>query len=300
MKNSLRSLSADQLDKLIDDAEKLFLEGQCCPLKCGGGDIRPCGAVSDGIKVASFAVHDGEEPPVSGWSGAGNVFFSGCPAKCVFCQNWPISHQNNGKIYSVEEFSENIVKLTKKKVHNINLVTGDHYLGRVLRSFKGILDVLTLPVVYNCSGAHPEEIFKIILMISDIFLFDVKYSSDNLSKEFSNISEYVKYNRKCLDMLLEKKIPWIEDELGILKKGLIIRHLVLPNHIENSIGVIELLNEYKKKGLDFKLSLMSQYFPAHKAFENELISRKVTLEEYSIVTDLVEKYEIDGWIQDLE
>jgi len=300
MKNSLNSLSEEQLNSLILKAEDLFKTGTCCPLRCGGSDIRPCGAVEEGIKAASFSVHDGEEPPVSGWSGAGNIFFSGCSAKCVFCQNWPISHDNNGKVYSIEKFGENVVKLLKKKVHNINLVTSDHYLGRILESFHNIKSELTVPVVYNCNGAHTKELFEIILEISDIFLFDVKYATDAPSAQFSNIKEYVKYNRMCLEMLLAKNIPWTENEVGILKKGLIIRHLVLPGFVENSLQVVELLNEFKNLGLDFKLSLMSQYFPAYKAFNHPLINRKLTVEEYSQVTSLVEKYEIDGWIQEIE
>jgi len=300
MKNLLQSFCEESLEKLVLQAENLFEKGLCCPLKCGGGTKRPCGAVESGIKVASFAVHDGEEPPVSGWNGAGNIFFSGCPAKCIFCQNWPISHENNGGLYSLDEFGENILKLLKKKVHNLNLVTGDQYLGRILRSFQKIRDKITVPIVYNCNGAHTEELFRIILAVSDIFLFDVKYSDDAPSRDFSRIKEYVKHNRNCLEMLLEKNIPWVEDDLGILKKGLIIRHLVLPGHVENSLKVVEILDEFRSRGLNFRLSLMSQYFPAYKALENEKIGRRVTIEEYSAVTDMVEKYEIDGWIQDLE
>jgi putative pyruvate formate lyase activating enzyme len=298
MKNLLNSLSEERLNELVLKAEDLFRKGECCPVNCGGGDIRPCGAVKDGIKAASFAVHEGEEPPVSGWNGAGNIFFSGCSAKCVFCQNWPISHENNGKIYSVEEFGENVLKLIKKNVHNINLVTADHYLGIVLRSFAKIKENLNIPIVYNCNGAHTEELFKIILEVSDIFLFDVKYATDLPSSELSCIREYVSYNQRCLEMLLEKNIPWVENDLGILQKGLIIRHLVLPGYIDNSLQVVELLNNLKKRGLDFKLSLMSQYFPAHLAHGIEKINRRLTPEEYSKVTDLVEKYEIDGWIQE--
>lgn len=300
MKNFLNSLSEQELSALISKAQGLFESGLCCPLECGGSFPRPCGAVESGIKAASFSVHDGEEPPVSGWNGAGNIFFSGCSAKCVFCQNWPISHENNGRVYSIEEFGENVVKLLKKKVHNINLVTSDHYLAGILESFRNIRNELTVPVVYNCNGAHVKELFEIILEISDIFLFDVKYADDAPSIEFSNIKEYVRYNTACLDRLLERNIPWVENDLGILQKGLIIRHLVLPGYVENSVKVIEKLKKYKDNGLNFKLSLMSQYFPAYKAHDHPSISRKLTKEEYSQVTSLVEKYDIEGWIQDLE
>jgi len=299
MKNSLNSLSEKELSKLTAVAQELFEKGECCPLRCGGGEVRPCNAVKEGIKVASFAVHEGEEPPVSGWNGAGNIFFSGCSAKCVFCQNWPISHENNGGIYSISDFADNVLRLLNKKVHNINLVTSDHYFGRVIKAFHSIKDKINVPIVYNCNGAHTEELFRMILKISDIFLFDVKYSDDSLSTEFSNIKEYVRYNEMCLDMLYKSKVKWVENDLGILEKGLIIRHLVLPGQVENSIGVIETLRNYKEMGLDFKLSLMSQYFPAHLAFKNSKINRPVTKKEYEKVKKLALKYQFDGWIQEL-
>ncbi|MGI6395344.1 MAG: radical SAM protein [bacterium] len=299
MKNLLNSLSAENFQRVTQKALDIFDRGECCPLKCGGGEVRPCGAVKEGIKVASFAVHDGEEPPVSGWNGAGNIFFSGCSVKCIFCQNWPISHGNNGKVYSLEEFQKRVLNLMKKGVHNINLVTPDHYLGRTLKSLAGIREEVNVPLVFNSSGAHTKELFEVALEVSDIFLLDVKYSDDSLSAEVSGIKEYVKYNTICLDMLLENEIKWVENSLGILQKGLIIRHLVLPGHIENSIQVIEKLLEYRKKGLNFKLSLMSQYFPAFKAVNHAEIGRRLTKKEYSKVVELVEKNKIDGWIQPL-
>jgi len=298
MKNSLNLLSESNFNDIVKRAQAICSVGECCPILCGG-ESRPCGRVGKGIKVASFAVHDGEEPPVSGWNGAGNVFFSGCSARCIFCQNWPISHENNGKVYSEEEFVQNILKLIDKKVHNINLVTSDHYLDRVLSSFQNIREKIIVPVAYNCNGSHTEELFEIVLKISDILLFDVKYADNDLSKKFSCINDYHKYNKMNLEMLLKKNIPWIENDLGILQKGLIIRHLVLPGHIKNSLKVIEILKSYQDRGLQFKLSLMSQYFPAYKAVTHPEINRKLTPNEYSQVAELVEKYSIDGWVQEL-
>ena len=144
----------------------------------------------------------------------GTSFFSGCSARCIFCQNWPISHENNGKVYTKEEFSENILKLISKKVHNINLVTSDHYLDRILSSFANVREKLTVPICYNCNGSHAEDMFRIILEISDILLFDVKYADNNLSEKFSSICDYHKYNKMNLEMLLEKNIPWIENDSG--------------------------------------------------------------------------------------
>ncbi len=295
MKNLLNSLSENRLSQILQTVRSICDDGLCCPIQCGG--TNPCGRVDEGIKVASYAVHDGEEPPVSGWNGAGNIFFSGCSARCIFCQNWPISHENNGKIYTEKEFGENILKLIKKKVHNINLVTSDHYLDRVVSSFAEIREKITVPICYNCNGSHTEELFKIILEISDILLFDVKYVDNDLSKKFSCINDYHKYNKMNLEMLLEKNIPWIENDLGILQKGLIIRHLVLPGQVENSIEVVKMLKDYQDRGLNFKLSVMSQYFPAYKAVDHPDINRKLTEDEYSQIAQLVEELSIDGWVQ---
>lgn len=298
MKNSLNLLSESDFNDIVKRTQSICKAGKCCPISCGG-ESRPCGRSGNGIKVASFAVHDGEEPPVSGWNGAGNVFFSGCSARCVFCQNWPISHENNGKVYSEEEFAENILKLVNKKVHNINLVTSDHYLDRILSAFEKIREKIIIPVCYNCNGSHTEDLFKIVLNISDILLFDVKYADNDLSKKFSSIHDYHSFDKMNLEMLLKKNIPWIENDLGVLQKGLIIRHLVLPGYVENSLEVIKILKNYQDRGLQFKLSLMSQYFPAYKAVTYPEINRKLTNDEYSQVSELVEKYSIDGWVQEL-
>lgn len=298
MKNSLNLLSESDFNDIVKHAQAICEAGECCPIFCGG-ESRPCGRTENGIKVASFAVHDGEEPPVSGWNGAGNIFFSGCSARCIFCQNWPISHENNGKIYSEDEFSKNILKLVNRKVHNINLVTSDQYLDRILFAFKNVREKIAVPISYNCNGSHTKDLFEIILKISDILLFDVKYADNDLSEKFSCINDYHRYNKMNLEMLLEKSIPWVENDLGILQRGLIIRHLVLPGQVENSIEVIEILKNYQDRGLNFKLSLMSQYFPAYKAVDHPEINRKLTPEEYSQVSELVEKYSIDGWVQEL-
>ena len=185
-------------------------------------------------------------------------------------------------------------------MHNINLVTSDHYLGKVLRAFKKIRSEIKVPIVYNCNGAQTEELFKIILQISDIFLFDVKYVTNEAPRELCAIKNYADVVRKCLDMLLEKNIPWVEDDLGILQKGLIIRHLVLPNYIDNSLETLRVLNDYREKGLNFKIALMSQYFPAYKALDNPKLNRQLHKDEYAQVAELADEFGFDGWIQDLE
>ena len=297
-KNLLNSLSTDQISLLLKRAETVANSGKCCPTLCGKRyNDPPCGAVKDGIKVASFAVHDGEEPCISGWNGAGNIFFSGCTLQCVFCQNWPISHNLNGRVYSDSEFKTEVIKMMSKKVHNINLVTSDHYLFQVLKSLIDIKDNIEIPISYNCSGYFAEETLDIILKFADIFLYDVKYCSMEHSKRYSKFKGYVNASWKGVERLLEESIPWIENDLGLLKRGLIFRHLVLPGLVDDSIEVLEKLAEFQKRGLKFKLSLMSQYFPAHKSQQYPEIDRKITEDEYLKVSTCMDKLEIDGWIQ---
>ncbi len=302
MKILLRDLSDSKYKELSKNAEELFKSGRCCPRECGVGrkkSSRPCGALENNIKVASFAVHTGEEPPVSAKNGAGNIFFSGCALRCDFCQNWPISHNLNGKAYSNAEFADKIIKLQKKGVHNINLTTGDHYVSHFLKSMSVHRKKINVPVLFNCSGYVKPDFLKILLQFCDGFLFDAKYNDSEPALKYSNAPDYPDFLKKALDIFLKANIHWSENSEGIMQSGLIIRHLVLPGHMENSMGVIKLLHEYQKRGLVFKLSLMSQYFPAHKADTIVPIDRKVKAEEYYRLRQLVEKYDMDGWFQDI-
>jgi len=298
MQNFLNTLSNTEITTLLRSLEQVWSGGECCPKKChGAGGNPPCHRIESGIKVASFAVHDGEEPPVSGWNGAGNVFFSGCNLGCVFCQNWPISHNNTGNIYQHEEFIQKLRNLLKKGVHNLNFVTPDHYVFPLIKSLVEMRDEITVPIVWNCSGYFEPTALLAVRKIADIFLLDVKYADSSLAKRCSNVANYPEIIRQVLHSFVKNSLPWIENELGILQKGLIIRHLVLPGNVKNSLDVMDMLENSKKEGLDFKLSLMNQYFPAFKALEMDELSRKVSDDEYGQVVKRAEKYGFDGWIQ---
>lgn len=299
MKNFLNTLSDKDTHTLLAVVKTMWLEGKCCPKKChGGAGNPPCHRVSDGLKVASFAVHDGEEPPISGWNGAGNIFFSGCNLACVYCQNWPISHNNSGNTYSKDAFIQKIRELLKKKVHNLNFVTPDHYLFPVMNALFAMRGEISVPIVWNCSGYFEKEALVAVREIADIFLLDVKYADSALAKVVSHVSDYPERIEDTLQNFVDLPLLWEEDELGILKKGLIIRHLVLPGSVENSLAVLDMLNRFRSQGLQFRISLMNQYFPAFQALDMENLSRAVTDEEYALVVKRAEKYDFDGWIQD--
>ncbi|MBP7901425.1 MAG: hypothetical protein KA015_01275 [Spirochaetes bacterium] len=299
----LNSLSENELSALIESARLITSEGKCCPLSCGinrNENLPLCGAVHDAVKVASFAVHKGEEPPVSGERGAGNVFFSGCSLGCVFCQNYPFSALNNGKNYSSEAFAEKMLYLAdKKKVHNINFTTADHYLLETLKALSIIRNRISIPLSFNCSGYFSIESLSITYRIADIFLFDLKYSDKNLSRRYSRVQDYVERSYEASDFFINNPVVWNENN-GLLESGLIFRHLVLPSALNNTKGVIDRLVKLKSRGVDFRLSLMCQYFPAYKALDGNFpeLENKTSEDEYDEAVEYMNDSGIDGWIQE--
>jgi putative pyruvate formate lyase activating enzyme len=302
MNTRLQNLSASQLADLADRAVRLASSGFCCPRQCGidrSVTNPPCGAQSGSVRVASFHPHKGEEPPVSGTCGAGNVFFSGCTLACVFCQNFPFSHYNNGKDFSIEEFAAKLMELQDKGVHNLNFTTFDHYISEVLRALQLVKDDVRVPISNNCSGYFMPETLSIALEFCDIFLYDVKYSDASLAARYSLGADYVQRNRAGLDMIFERGLPWMEED-GLLRSGLIVRHLVLPGALENTFGVLDDLARRRDEGLDFALSLMAQYFPAYRSKEFPEIDRKLTADEYDKAVERMEELGFEGWAQELE
>ncbi len=246
-------------------------------------------------KIARIAPHFWEEPCISGTKGSGTVFFSGCTLKCVFCQNYEISALNQGKEISPYRLSEEYRKLEQLGVHNINLVSACHYIPAVLESFE--IYKPNIPIVYNSGGYEKVETLKMLEGIVDIYLPDFKYSDDTLAKEYSFAPNYVATTKLAIDEMLRQAGAPVFDDNGIIKKGVIVRHLILPNHTKNSIGVLEILKEnYNNKIL---VSLMGQYVPHGKAMDFEKLSRKITKREYKKVSDKLIELELDGFMQEL-
>lgn len=302
MNTRLQNLSMQDLDALVRRAEALSASGSCCPRQCGGNRSvfpAPCGASGGKIRVAAFHPHKGEEPPVSGTHGAGNVFFSGCTLSCVFCQNFPFSHLHNGNEYTVDEFAAKLLELQDKGVHNINFTTFDHYIAETLRALRLVKDEIRVPVANNCSGYYMPETLSVMLEFCDIFLYDVKYADGSLAARYSAGPDYAERSRAGLSLIQERGVPWIEEN-DLLKSGLIIRHLVLPGAVDNTLAVLDCLARRRDGGLDFALSLMSQYFPAYRAAEFPEINRRLTDDEYSLALDRMEELGFEGWAQELE
>ncbi|MBQ7668533.1 MAG: radical SAM protein [Clostridia bacterium] len=260
---------------------------ELCPRKCGVNRLENklgfCGAGND-IRVARASLHKWEEPCLSGTNGSGTVFFSYCTLKCVFCQNYNLSHENFGKEITIEKLSDIFLTLQEKKAHNINLVTPTHYIPQIIEAIKmSRKNGLTLPIVYNSSGFENPEIIKLLSGYIDIYLPDFKYFDNTLAKKYSLANNYFEYATKSIEEML-KQVGEPKFDGDILKRGVIIRHLILPGFTEDSKKILKYLYEnYKDK---VYISIMNQYTPIHKNLTNySEIDKKLTEKEYDEVID---------------
>jgi len=251
------------------------------------------------LRIASHNLHFGEEPPISGVTGSGTIFFSGCTLKCIFCQNFPISQLNNGKNYSIEELSSILIDLQNRGAHNINLVSPTQYLLHFVSALRIAAGKgLNIPIVFNSGGYERIEVIKELENIVDIYMPDFKYSDPEISKKYSGVSDYPETAFRAISEMYRQVGPLKTDKNDIAVKGVIIRHLILPGHKENSINVLK-----KIGGSNFRnsyLSLMSQFFPAYRSTDNKEIQRRLTPEEYEEVKSIaLEVGLVNGWFQDI-
>lgn len=270
-----------------------------CPRECGVNRQEKAGICgsSDKIKIAKVMLHHWEEPPISGTNGSGAIFFSGCPLKCVYCQNKEISHGGIGKEYTVFELASIMLELQDKGAHNINLVTPTHFSEQISDALSLIRTELKIPVVYNTSGYEKPEIIKKIAEGVSVFLVDLKYFSSELSEKYSKCKDYYIYAKASLKEMLLAKPKCIFDESGIMTEGVILRHLVLPSCRLDSVAILEDI----KKDFDissFKLSLMSQYTPEFYDGDFKELKRRITSFEYESVLSRAIELGYDGYFQE--
>ncbi len=274
-----------------------------CPRRCNvnrlNGEIGYCKA-GNKVKIAKACLHYFEEPCLSDEDGAGTIFFTGCNLSCKFCQNYKISQNDLGREIDVEELASIMLKLQDEGANNIDLVTGFMYIPQIIEAIKlAKKEGLTIPIVYNSSGYELVESLKLLEGFIDIYLPDFKYYYDELARNLSNAENYFKIAKSAIKEMM-RQIPYEEyDENGIMKKGVIIRHLVLPNHIQNSKQILKWIKKNLKE--DVKLSIMAQYFPTYKAIEEGDINRKLTSEEFNDIENFVYNLNFkNGYIQYLE
>lgn len=289
---------------MIEQQEKIKKLEKCniCPHKCNinrnEGKIGRCKSTNK-VKIALYSTHNFEEPCISGEKGSGTIFFSNCNLNCVFCQNYEISQLGKGKEITTEELTEILLKQQEKDVENINLVTPTSYVPQIIKAIKKAKEKgLKIPIVYNTNGYENVETIQMLEGLIDIYLPDLKYIDEELAKKYSKIDNYFETTTKAIkEMINQVGMPQLNDK-GIMQKGVMIRHLVLPNHIENSKKVLKWIKENLPKQI--YVSIMAQYFPTYKAKEIEDLNRKLTKEEWEEIENYVEELNIEnGYMQEL-
>lgn len=270
-----------------------------CPRECGTDRSKTSGfcGCGSGIKIARAAPHFWEEPCISGARGSGAVFFSGCSLKCCYCQNYKISGEGFGREVTAERLARIFLELQDKGVHNINLVTAAQYLPGVLRALDIAKPALHIPVVYNTSGYERIEAIRALKGYADIYLPDIKYYSPEISLKYSQAGDYFEIASAAVKEMTGQTGAIGYDEHGVMQRGVLIRHMVLPGHREDSIKILRWISDNLPKD-KFTLSLMSQYTPVHEAAEHAEINRRVTTFEYEAVVKEALRLGLDnGFIQ---
>lgn len=269
-----------------------------CPRKCGinrDNAVGFCG-VTNTVKIARAGLHYWEEPIISGKEGSGTIFFSGCNLKCVYCQNYDISSQAFGKEISVERLAEIFKELEDKGANNINLVTPSHYVDQIISALK--IYRPNIPIVYNTSGYDSVETLKKLEGVVDIYLTDLKYCSSELSKKYSKAENYFDVATQAIKEMVRQQ-PHNEYKNNMLTKGVVIRHMVLPNNIQDSFNVLNWIKE--ELGGETLVSIMGQYTPYHNSEQYPEINRKLKPIEYKMVINHFLKIGLkNGFSQDLD
>lgn len=272
--------------------EKCYL----CPRSCGIDRSKNKGYCNQsGLKVARVSLHKWEEPIISGSNGSGTIFFSGCNLKCVYCQNYDVSH-GKGKDITPQILADIFKKIEDSGAHNINLVTPTHFVDDILKAAD--IYAPKLPIVYNCGGYESLDTLDKMKDFVDIWLPDFKYSDNSLAKKYSNCNNYFEV---CTAALIRMRQLCPKDEIadGLMKKGLIIRHLVLPNALQNTKSVLQWIAENLSD--DTYVSIMGQYTPFGDAFKFDEINRKLKPLEYKIAVEYAKKFKLfNSFIQSLD
>jgi putative pyruvate formate lyase activating enzyme len=289
----------------LDKKEEKYKQCRLCPRECGvdrtSGGKGFCGE-GDALRLASASIHRGEEPPVTGEGGSGAIFVSGCNLGCVFCQNYQISRENQGKAVAIAEFAEICLALAAEKAENINIVTGTHAAPALAAGLKAAREQgLTIPALWNSSGYEAVETIELLADAVDVFLPDLKTLDPVLSSRFFNAPDYGGTASRAIQKMLELRGKPIFDkgkdgEKRKIRSGVIIRHLVLPDFLESTREVLRwFANHAQGRAL---LSLMTQYTPINSALDAP--SRSINAPEYEIVLNWLDEFGIeDGFYQEL-
>jgi len=274
---------------------KEFLkECRLCPRECGvnrlSAEIGVCQAGLE-LEVSSAFPHFGEEPPLVGYHGSGTIFLTHCNLRCIFCQNYDISHLGTGEPMTSSDMARVMVRLQEMGCHNINFVTPTHYTPQIVASLPEAIEMgLRLPIVYNCSGYESLEVVRLLEGVVDIYMPDAKYLDSNRSKQFSNAPDYPGVLKEILKEMHRQVGDLTVDSKGIAERGLLIRHLVMPHGVASSEAVLRFIAE--EISIHSYVNVMDQYRPEYRAHECPEINRRVTQKEYLEATQWAKRYQL--------
>lgn len=285
-------LSRAEIEDRIEQALLLLEKCRVCPRRCGANRREnSVGVCRSGRKAAisSYGPHFGEEEPLVGKYGSGTIFFSNCNLDCVFCQNYEISHLGDGREVTAGRLGKIMLDLQKEGCHNINLVSPTHFVPQILEALiPAVEGGLSVPLVYNTGGYDPVELLKLLDGVVDIYMPDIKFGDDAAGEKYLGVKEYFTTARKALKEMYRQVGNLAVDANGVAVRGLLIRHLVLPDDLAVSGAVFRFVAEEISK--DTYINIMDQYYPAHQAFRYEELSRRITAGEYKKVLSLARDY----------
>lgn len=303
----IKLYESGELQRRIDILDEMLASCDICPLDCKvnrkEGEIARCYSRYLPI-VSSYCPHFGEEPLLVGTNGAGNIFFGNCNLRCVYCQNYQISQNYKVELkneISFERLAEIMMELQGKGCHNIGLVSPTHFVPQIVRAIGIAVEKgLHLPIIYNTNAYDSVDVLRLLDGIVDIYLPDLKYAEEADGYSYSKVKEYPKFARLALkEMHRQVGSELLIDDDGLLKRGLLIRHLVLPNDLAGSRETLKWIAE--ELGNQVALSLMSQYYPTNKAESIPLLNRHIRESEYDKVLQLLDKFGFEnGWMQNFE
>lgn len=283
----LEKLNPNELQQRADVLRKMLEECRLCPNECAvnriNGESGNCNS-TDEIIISSYSPHFGEEPELVGLYGSGTIFFTNCNLSCIYCQNYDISQLGIGKKISIEELSEIMILLQLRGCHNINLVTPTHFVPQIVQALIIAVEKgLEIPLVYNCGGYESVEILKLLENIVDIYMPDIKYSDNEVALRLSGIKIYWYVVRAAVKEMHRQVGDLHIDRKGIAKRGLLIRHLVLPDNLAGSEKVLDFVADEISKNT--YINIMDQYHPAYKANDYPGLNRRINSDEYQKVLD---------------
>ena len=288
----LETYARGELDAKIEQLEAILDECTLCPRECGvnrnKGERGYCNSDRQ-LKVSSVQPHFGEEPVLVGTKGSGTIFLTNCNLGCVYCQNYDISQLGYGRVMSEAELADCMLSLQNRGCHNINLVTPTHFTPQIVKALKIAIEKgLHIPLVYNCGGYESKHTIELLDGIVDIYMPDIKYGEGANAERYSNAGDYFERCKEAVKEMHAQVGDLKLDDRGLAWRGLLIRHLVLPNGLAGSEAVMKFIATEISK--DSYVNIMAQYRPVYKAYEYKELSRWITMAEYREAISIARRY----------